>query len=152
MPERTYLKIPFVEKDRVRADITPERIYWDADKKQWYYAGDPKKMPSLLNRYVGVQEFVLSVPFMLREYAMAQGVRWNPNWRVSTWSGHTLPPTLTHYAAKPYSWEAYVENELNNSKGASKQAPKAITLMPHQLQAVQTIELCYQKGLPGFLQ
>jgi hypothetical protein len=57
----------------------------------------------------GERVWVLAVPFR----APAPGASWHPGLQAHVFVGAALPPELAGYAAAPYSYERFVEDDLN---------------------------------------
>lgn len=112
----------------------------------------PKAAP--IKPVVGPDErlFVLSVPFELRNDATANGARWDPYYRQNIYVGTTLRYGLAPYAAPDYSWERWVEDDINNSMLAPAPSTITMTPRPHQVEAINKIVDSAKKGWRGFLE
>lgn len=170
------LKIPFAEKDRAK-DLARENgtpIRWEPDDKFWYYPGDtlPDCLREFASEYSEIETSpqregntggntkpvpslpkgprVLAVDYTYMPFAKAAGAKWNPNLKVCTFEGKTLPIELTGFEPKAYSWEAWAQEELTGERLA---LPKKGNLTPREDQelAIKEILTCYKQKAPGFL-
>jgi hypothetical protein len=95
---------------------------------------------------------VLDVPFAMRGVASAAGARWDAERSVFVWRGAELPSALVGFRPALYSWEAHVERELRGEDRPGPSLPTgAITLRPHQEEAVRAILAAHAAKRPGFL-
>ncbi|WP_448610763.1 helicase [Geodermatophilus sp. URMC 60] len=62
----------------------------------------------------GERVWVLAVPFR----APAPGAQWRPDLQAHVWVGRELPPELAPYDPAPYTFERFLEDELNDSPRA----------------------------------
>ena len=100
----------------------------------------------------GERLFVLSVPFDQRGVAAANGARWDAHTRQTIYVGPSLPYGLTPYAAQDYSWERYVEDDLNGDVLAPAAGPARMTPRPHQKVASDRIAEMGRRGWRGFVE
>lgn len=100
----------------------------------------------------GERLFVLSVPFEERAIATANGARWDPYHRQTIYVGQALAYGLTPYAAPDYSWERWVEDDLNGTRLPPQPSAVTMTPRPHQQVAINKIEACAARGYRGFLE
>lgn len=97
--------------------------------------------------------FILTVPYEERSLASSAGARWFPG---TGWAyvGATLPKGLQRYAPKPYSWDAWLSEDLSG-KTYPTPGPESDTgtfdLRTDQLQDVKTLLLARKAGAPEFL-
>src|SRR5690242_21807962 len=68
-----------------------------------------KPTPELPTPGPGERVWVLAVPFR----APAPGAQWRPDLQAHVWVGATLPPELRPYESAPYTFERFLEDELN---------------------------------------
>ncbi len=94
---------------------------------------------------------LLDVPYQLRDTAKYAGARWDGEMRRWAWYGTELPRGLQPFAAQPYSWEAWLQDDANGGWLYTPQATTPITLREHQLDAAASIQQAAQCGRPGFL-
>src|SRR6187402_2927315 len=88
----------------------------------------------------------------MRAVAAASKARWDPAHGVFIYEGAELPAALAPFRALPYSWEMHVQRELTAAAPPTPSRPEgAITLRPHQQQAVRAIAAAGGAGFPGFL-
>ncbi|HVK78765.1 MAG TPA: DEAD/DEAH box helicase [Kofleriaceae bacterium] len=95
---------------------------------------------------------VLDVPFAMRAVSAASGARWDASHGVFLYEGDVLPDALAPFRPLPYSWELHVQRELDGAAAPPPSTPTAaITLRPHQADAVTAILAAQAAGRPGFL-
>jgi superfamily II DNA or RNA helicase len=95
----------------------------------------------------------------MRGVAAASAARWDKAHSVFLYDGAILPAALAPFRALPYSWEMHVQRELTDAPPPAPSTPDgAITLRPHQLDAVRAIATAVASAtrpgsskLPGFL-
>jgi len=88
----------------------------------------------------------------MRAVATASAARWDASHGVFLYEGAALPAALAPFRALPYSWEMHVERELAAAPAPRPRPPDAaITLRPHQQDAVRAIAAARAAELPGFL-
>lgn len=108
----------------------------------------PATPPTVL---AGERLHVLSVPFEERGVANANGARWDPYLRQTIHVGPALPRNLSPYASDDYSWERWVEDDINGiSVPTMSSAP--MTPRPHQVEAIDRIADSAARGFRGFLE
>jgi hypothetical protein len=113
-------------------------------------AAKPAPIPPVVGP--GERLFVLSVPFEERGVANANGARWDSYTRQTIYVGAALPYGLTPYAAPDYSWERYVEDDLNGTVLPTQPSGMTFTPRPHQIEAIDKIEDTAARGYRGFLE
>src|SRR6266545_3636863 len=88
----------------------------------------------------------------MRAVATASAARWDAAHGVYIYEGAALPAALAPFRALPYSWEMHVQRELTTAPRPRPTPPDAaITLRPHQQDAVRAIAAARAAELPGFL-
>jgi hypothetical protein len=75
----------------------------------------------------GERVWVLAVPFR----APAPGAQWHPGLQAHVWVGAELPPELSPYDPPPYTFERFLEDELNEKP---RPLPMARPLTPRDQQ------------------
>lgn len=101
----------------------------------------------------GERLFVLEVPYEERQLANQAGGRWEANlgW---IYVGTALPPALTRYRPRPYTWAAWEETEYAGGRRGNP-APTTdngtFKLRVDQLEDVRTILAAHRAGCPEFL-
>ncbi|TQF74581.1 DEAD/DEAH box helicase [Rhodococcus spelaei] len=93
----------------------------------------------------GERIWVLDVPFR----APAPGAHYNGAIKAHVYVGDSLPDELTRYAAKPYSYQQWTEDELNGTRGPSATAA-AKRLRPEQVEGAAAIVAAAAAGSRGF--
>jgi SNF2 family DNA or RNA helicase len=94
---------------------------------------------------------LLDVPYQLRDTAKYAGARWDGEMRRWAWYGVDLPRGLQPFAAQPYSWEAWLQDDTNGGWLYTPRPSAPITLRAHQLDAAAAIQKAAECGRPGFL-
>jgi hypothetical protein len=102
---------------------------------------------------------VLDVPFSMRAVAQAGGAKWDGDHGVFVFAGATLPPALEPFAPLPYSYELFVQRELDEEAGLPTSAALTIARAsqgkvkprPHQETAITQIVHAHTAKRPGFL-
>ena len=62
---------------------------------------------------------MLAVPFR----APAPGAQWHAGLQAHVWVGRELPPELAPYDPPPYTFERFLEDELNEKPAAAAHGP-----------------------------
>lgn len=80
--------------------------------------------------------YVIDLPFMLRNSLSLFGGSYNKEYKVSVVKKDYLPEELLQFASKPYSYESWVEKELNGDyrKEITKQLAKKDSMIPRDYQ------------------
>ncbi|CAN5125121.1 helicase [soil metagenome] len=120
---------------------------------------DRARSTFLLRTYAVLRQrtvIALDVPFAMRGVAAAGGARWSADHGVFLFAGATLPAALEPFAPLPYSFERYVQRDLDESADIAEAKPSAdpprtIALRPHQEEAVTAILRAHVAKRPGFL-
>jgi hypothetical protein len=94
---------------------------------------------------------LLDVPFEDRETVKWGGARWNPDLRRWTYRGAALPRALQPWSSAPYSWERWLQEDLNGFRLEDVHAAAGVALREHQDQAAATIQDAWGNSMPGFL-
>jgi superfamily II DNA or RNA helicase len=94
---------------------------------------------------------LLDVPYQLRDTAKYAGARWDAEMRRWAWYGAELPRGLQPFAAQPYSWEAWLQDDANGGWLYTPLPSAPITLREHQRDAADAIQKAAACGRPGFL-
>jgi hypothetical protein len=87
----------------------------------------PKAAPGLPTAGPGERVWVLAVPFR----APAPGAVWHAGLQAHVWVGSELPPELLPYDPPPYTFERFLEDELNDKP---RPLPMARPLTPRAQQ------------------
>jgi SNF2 family DNA or RNA helicase len=95
------------------------------------------------------------MPFELRNSLAIFGGKYNKDYKVSVINREKIPEDLIQYSSKPYSYEAYVEKELNSKyrDEITKQYATKDTIVArdYQKSGFDIIEKAYNKKINGFL-
>ncbi len=84
-------------------------------------------VPDLPTAGPGERVWVLAVPFR----APAPGAVWHAGLQAHVWVGARLPPALAPYDPEPYTFERFLEDELNETP---RPLPEARALVPREEQ------------------
>jgi hypothetical protein len=105
-----------------------------------------KAAPELPVAGPGERVWVLAVPFR----APAPGASWHPGLQAHVWVGRQLPPELAPYDPPPYTFERFLEDELNS---APRPLPPArpMTPRPPQLSGAAAVAASAAAGDRVFL-
>lgn len=99
--------------------------------------------------------YVIDLPFMLRNSLSIFGGSYNKEYKVSVVKKDKLPEELLPFASKPYSYEAWVEKELNGSyrKEIVDQMTTKDLMTPRDYQnnGYEVIKKSISSGSHGFL-
>lgn len=99
--------------------------------------------------------FAIDVPFELRFGLAGFGGSYNKEYKTYLINKPKLPPELLPYSSKPYSYEAWVEKELNGEYRPEilKELGKKDLMKPHKYQeeGFDVINNAINKKLNGFL-
>lgn len=99
--------------------------------------------------------YVIDLPFAMRYSLSLFGGTYNKEYKVSVIKKDKLPEELIQFASKPYSYEAYVEKQLNGKyrKEILEQMPKKDSMIPrdYQIKGYETIKTAIDKNSNGFL-
>ena len=93
---------------------------------------------------------IIDVPFDQRYEARGLGVKYDPKTKINYYDG-PLPASLRGWASQDYSYERWVEDQLNGQIRAVTPGPVMFTPRPHQVEAMDSILTAYKDGWPGFL-
>lgn len=99
--------------------------------------------------------YVIDLPFALRYSLALFGGSYNKEYKVSVVKRDTLPEELLPFASKPYSYESWVEKEINGEYRPEilAQVPKKDSMTPrdYQVFGYETIKKAISSGSHGFL-
>jgi hypothetical protein len=111
----------------------------------------PKPVDPLPALPAGERLWILDVPYAERGVASANGARWHTGLRATIYTGRALPHGLTPYASRPFSWERWREDDLNDTPGPVPSAEHTLQPRPHQREAAAAILRAARAGARGFL-
>lgn len=102
----------------------------------------------------GERNHLLAVPYEERTIAQAHGARYYTGYGW-VFTGASLPPGLTGYRPDRYSWDEWVEQDLNGTAPTPNPEPDPstgdISLRDDQLDDVRTIRRAHAAGAPEFV-
>ena len=87
----------------------------------------------------------------MRAVAQASGATWDAASKAFLFRGDRLPDGLSPFAAEPYSWERFREDELNGIEAVAREPDPRHKLRPHQVDGAKAILRAERAGYPGFL-
>ena len=94
--------------------------------------------------------WLLEVPYELRQHAQYAGARWDPALKRWYYKGVKLSNNLNQYSSQNFSWERWLEDDLNTAESIEP-TPVGVILRPHQQEASDAIAKAYKDKTPGFL-
>lgn len=94
---------------------------------------------------------IMDVPFEMRGLAQQAGAAWNPIHKAHVFIGDEKPTGLIPFSSRPYSWERWREDIVNDRQPIASIPKGNILLRPHQKAAADAIVSARSAGLPGFL-
>lgn len=100
---------------------------------------------------VGGRHWVLDVPYEDRAMVAGQGARWYPPAKATVWSGTQPPAPLRRYLSAPYTYERWVENNLNATPSPHRMQVAAMTPYPLQVEGARAIAKHCAAGGTEFL-
>lgn len=107
--------------------------------------------PQLPSLNTGERYFILSVPFALRSVATAFKAKYYKGYG-HVFIGKSLPPMLQHFASPDFSYERWIEDDLNNSIQAPSVDSYKFVPRPHQQEAMKKIFASAKHGFRGFIE
>ena len=105
---------------------------------------------------IAPRRHVLSVPWEERQTAQAAGATVDRELGCLVFDAEQLPPELLPYASKPYSWERWLEDDVNDGVEVAPPAlhpqPRGnVVLRGHQRTGHDAVLRARDAGYPGFL-
>lgn len=80
------------------------------------------------------------------------GVRYDKQRKVNVFEGSKLPLGLEDFGAEDFSYERWIEDDLNGFVRPPKKGANKFTPRPHQVEAGKAIFKAYAAGYQGFLE
>lgn len=109
------------------------------------------KIAKLKSELKGARVHVLDIPYEAKFLAKSLGADYNPSLKINFYEGAKLPLQLQPYKTDDYSFERWVEDELNYSPTVVPPSPAVMKPRPHQVVAIRKIEKSCQAGWRGFI-
>lgn len=111
------------------------------------------KPPAIKKEYYN---FVIDMPFDIREQINSYGGYFHYLYKTYIIKNIEVPKKLIHFAAQPYSYEAWIEKFINNSKvnpEITSLYPSKDIIIPrdYQEKALEAFQKAYKKKYGGFL-
>lgn len=168
------LKIPFNDKD-IAKDIAIKNnciLYFDSSTKLWICDTKNSDLPNKLSQYVvssnnfnnfnndnkivSSYKYVLDIPYMQKDLVKIYGVKYDVTYKTNIIETQQLNDDLTIYKTKPYSYEAYIEKQINNNlerQEIKEQYCKKQEIIPRDYQTIayKTILNTIKNNISGFL-
>ena len=94
---------------------------------------------------------VLEAPYDLRGAMPSLGAHWDKNLKAWTYVGTRIPGVLAHFASEDYSWERWIEDDINKQVAPITPGKVEFKARPHQLEAGRKIDQFVQQGARGFV-
>ena len=98
-------------------------------------------------QHAGERIFILDIPFR----TTAPGAQWVPAWKTHAYVGAALPDPLLPFASQPYSYQRWVEDDLNADPGEPMRDVAAKTPRQEQLDGAAAIVSAHRAGARQFL-
>ncbi len=95
----------------------------------------------------GERLWLLDVPYGMS----APGAVWVPQWKAHTHVATELPPALAAYASRPFSYQRWLEDELNSAPGAPPTAVMPKEPRHQQYEGADAIIAAAESGARQFL-
>lgn len=99
----------------------------------------------------GQKVHVIEAPYGFHMIARTLGVKWHSGLKVFLYEGGVLPPTLAGFATQDFSFNRWVEDELNGSVKTIQPPASPMTPRPHQKTAIKKILSSARAGWRGFI-
>jgi hypothetical protein len=99
----------------------------------------------------GTNVFVLNIPYEAQFFSKSLGVEYNTPLRSYIYEGLRLPVQLEPYRSEDFSFERWVEDELNGKVSPIEGANASMKPRPHQVKAIRKIEASAKAGWRGFI-
>lgn len=101
-----------------------------------------------------MRTFILNPPWEFRGISSLPGVTYDKKLKKNIYVGERLPEMLLPFASDDYSWERWIEDDINGGvlppkpvSAESKMKPR-----PHQLDGAKRIAAAVKQGYRGFLE
>lgn len=99
----------------------------------------------------GTKVTVLSIPWEAQQFAKSLGVVRHPLLKVHLYEGNILPFQLEPYRSVDYSFERWIEDELNSKIKQVQSIKSVMKPRAHQVKAIRKIENAGKAGWRGFI-
>lgn len=100
---------------------------------------------------VGERYFVLDIPFEMRSLASYYKAKYYKGYG-HVFTGKQLPPPLKHFKSQDYTYERWVEDDLNGSVAPITMTKSKFVPRPHQQEALKKIFASAKHGYRGFIE
>lgn len=117
-------------------------------KKAASKTSSPPKLPEL---QTGERHFILDIPFEMRGIAQAYKAKYIKE-IGNVYTGTSLPPGLEPFASKDFSYERWLEDDLNKKVKPTAVSPNPMKPRPHQIDAIKRIIGSAKAGYRGFVE
>ena len=99
----------------------------------------------------GTPVTILDIPWEAQMFAKSLGVTRHPALKVHLYEGNKLPFQLEPYRSVDYSFERWIEDELNGRVKPVQNIKSVMKPRPHQVTSIRKIENAGKNGWRGFL-
>lgn len=110
----------------------------------------PAAAPDLPARMPGERVWLLELPWGGIGGALPPGTRYYKALKAHAYAGASLPAELVPYASKPYSYQRWLEDDLNGDRGPGAVAP-AKAPFPEQIDDARAVAVAAAAGYRGVL-
>ena len=100
---------------------------------------------------VGERYFVLDIPFEMESLASYYKAKYYKGYG-HVFTGKQLPPPLKHFKSQDYTYERWVEDDLNGSVAPITMTKSKFVPRPHQQEALKKIFASAKHGYRGFIE
>lgn len=110
-------------------------------------AATPPELPTIS---AGERVWLLELPWEGIGSPLPSGTRYYKSLKAHAYVGDALPQVLSPYASKPYSYQRWLEDDLNGKRGPGAVAP-AKTPFPEQVEDARAVAVAAARGFRGVL-
>lgn len=109
------------------------------------------KILTIRKKLAGTHVYVLTVPYEAQYLAKTLGAEYSPDLKTYLYEGQHLPQNLEPYRSEDYSWERWLEEEINQTFTPVQDVKAVMKPRPHQVDAIKKIEQSAKLGWRGFI-
>lgn len=110
----------------------------------------PANAPDLPTRKPGERVWLLELPWGGIGEALPPDTRYYKALKAHAYAGSSLPPVLAPYTSKPYSYQRWLEDDINSERGPGAVAP-AKSPFPEQIEDARAVAVAAAAGYRGVL-
>lgn len=97
-------------------------------------------------------KYVLNIPYEERPVASVGKASYDSSLKAFVYNGDSLPPILAGYESEDFSYERWIEDDVNKRVRPTKRATYRFTARPHQATAAKKIAWAKKTGYRGFIE